>query len=50
MCQGVADEVVVVVKPAAGEGMATYQRIKLPERDKEVKGEGRNMESSNRRT
>ena len=50
MCQGVADEVVVVVKPAANEGMVTYRRVKLPERDRDVKGEGRNMKSSIRRT
>jgi hypothetical protein len=50
MYQGVADEVVVVVKLAACEDMVTYLRIKLPERNKDVKGEGRNMKSSNRRT
>lgn len=50
MCQGVADEVIVVVKLVACEDMVTYLRVKLPERNKDVKGKGRNMESSNRRT
>jgi hypothetical protein len=50
MYQGVADEVVVVIKLTAYEDMVTYPRIKLPESNKDVRGEGRNMKSSNRRT
>lgn len=46
MCQGPADEAVVAVKPAADEGMVTCLRVKLPESDREVGGEGRNMASS----
>jgi hypothetical protein len=46
MSQGPADEAVVAVKPAAEEGMVTCLRIKLPESDREVGGEGRNMASS----
>ena len=45
MYQGDADEAVVVVKPSAEDGMVTYLRRKLAERDKEVKGEGRNKKS-----
>ena len=44
-CQGVADEAVVAVKPSAEEGVVTYPRIKLAERDREVEGEGRNKET-----
>lgn len=50
MYQGVADEVVVVVKPTADEGMVTCLRVKLSVRNKDVKGEGRNMKSNIRRT
>jgi hypothetical protein len=42
MCQGDADEAVVAVKPVADEGMVTYQRVKPPESDRDVGGEGRN--------
>lgn len=42
MCQGVADEAVVAVKPLADEGVVTYPRTKLTESDREVEGEGRN--------
>jgi len=49
MCRGVADEAIVAVKPSANEGMVTYPRIKLKESDREVGGEGRNMESKTRR-
>jgi hypothetical protein len=45
MRQGVADEVVVAVKPIAGEGMVTYRRIKLSASDRDVGGEERNKES-----
>ncbi|MCP3677165.1 MAG: hypothetical protein GY721_06130 [Deltaproteobacteria bacterium] len=38
-----ADEVVVVVKLQACEGMVTYLRVKLAASDKDVGGEGRNM-------
>jgi hypothetical protein len=43
-CLGVADEAVVAVKPSADEGMATCLRRKPRESDREVGGEGRNME------
>jgi hypothetical protein len=43
--QGVADEAVVAVKPTAEEGVVTYPRTKLAERDREVGGEGRNKET-----
>ena len=43
MCRGFADEAVVAVKPGACEDMVTYQRIKLSERNRDVKGEGWNM-------
>jgi hypothetical protein len=43
-CRGVADEAVVAVKPSAEEGMVTCPRRKAMESDKEVGGEGRNME------
>ena len=46
MSQGPADEAVVAVKPGADEGMATCPRVKLPESDRDVGGEGRNMASS----
>jgi len=46
MCQGSADEAVVAVKPVADEGMVTCLRVKLPESDRDVGGEGRNMASS----
>jgi hypothetical protein len=48
MSQGSTDEAVVAVKPAAEEGMVTCLRIKLPESDRDVGGEGRNMASSSR--
>ena len=38
-----ADEAVVVIKQLAEEDMVTYQRVKLTERAKESKDEGRNM-------
>ncbi len=41
--QGVADLVVVVVKPLAGEDMVTYLRIKLVTRSKDAKGKGPDM-------
>ena len=41
--QGVADLVVVVVKPQADEDMVTYLRVKLVVRDKHVKGKGPDM-------
>ena len=43
MSQGFADEAVVIVKLLAGEDMVTYLRIKLTDRDKEIKGEGWNI-------
>ena len=46
MSQGPADEATVAVKPGADEGMVTCLRVKLPESDKDVGGEGRNMASS----
>lgn len=45
MYQGDADEAVVVVKLLADDDVVTYPRRKLAERDKEVKGEGRNRKS-----
>ncbi|OVE73724.1 hypothetical protein BVX93_00910 [bacterium B13(2017)] len=44
--QWTADEAVVVVKLVAEENMVTYLRVKLPERDMDVGGEGWNMGSS----
>jgi len=46
MSQGSTDEAVVAVKPVADEGTVTGLRAKLPESDKDVGGEGRNMASS----
>jgi len=46
MSRGPADEAVVAVKPGADEGMATCLRVKLPESDRDVGGEGQNMASS----
>lgn len=43
MSQGVSDEVIVAMKQAAEESAVTYLRVKLFERDTDVKGEGRNM-------
>ena len=43
MGQGFSDEAIVAIKSGADEGAVTYLRIKLLERDREVKGEGRNM-------
>ena len=40
MDQRLADEVIVAIKLEADEGAVTYPRIKLPDRDKDVKGEG----------
>ncbi len=45
MCQGDADEAVVVVKLSADDDVVTHLRGKLTERDREVKGEGRNKEA-----
>lgn len=38
-----SDEAIVVVKQEACDGMVTYWRIKLSVKDREIKGEGRNM-------
>jgi hypothetical protein len=48
MSQGSADEAIVAVKSVAEEGMVTGLRVKLPESDRDVGGEGRNMASSSR--
>jgi hypothetical protein len=46
MYQGSTEEAGVAIKPIAGEGMETYLRRKRSARDRDVKGEGRTMESS----
>lgn len=43
MHKELADEAIVIIKQIAEEGMVTYRRIKLTERAKESKGEGRNI-------
>ena len=43
MPQGFADLIVVAVKPTAYEDMVTYLRVKLPERNRDVKGKGSDM-------
>ena len=43
MDRGSAEEAVVGVKLVADEGAVTHLRIKLPESDKDVGAEGRNM-------
>lgn len=43
MDRGSADEVIVLIKPGAVEGVVTRLRRKLTASDKEVGGEGRNM-------
>ena len=42
--QGVTDSTVVVIKPRAYEGMVTYLRIKLAERDRMSEAKGRTCE------
>ena len=41
--QELSDETVVVIKPGADEDTVTYLRVKLPESDRDVGAEGRNM-------
>ena len=43
MGRGSADEAIVVVKRLADEDAVTYLRVKLPESDRDVGAEGRNM-------
>lgn len=43
MDRGSAEEAVVGVKSVADEDAVMYPRVKLPESDKEVGAEGRNM-------
>jgi hypothetical protein len=43
-----SDEVIVVVKQKACDGMMTYWRITLSVKDKEVGGEGRNILTAER--
>ena len=43
MDRGSSDEAIVGVKSVADEDAVTYPRVKLPESDKEVRAEGRNM-------
>jgi hypothetical protein len=41
--RGSSEEAIVGVKPIADDDAVTYLRIKLPESDREVGAEGRNM-------
>jgi hypothetical protein len=43
MDRGSTDEAVVGVKSVADEDAVTYLRVKLPESDRDVGAEGRNM-------
>jgi hypothetical protein len=43
MGRGSSEEAIVGVKSVADEDAVTYLRVKLPESDKEVGAEGRNM-------
>jgi hypothetical protein len=46
MSQGLSDEAIVAIKPSADESTVTYSRINHWERDRDVKGEGWNMQAS----
>jgi len=43
MDRGFSEEAIVGVKSVADEDAVTYSRVKLPESDREVGAEGRNM-------